>query len=192
MTERHFDIETKLLALLELSKSTAKGTENEAALALETAIRLAAKHGISLTQLAEKRRKYAGEWFSEDVTVETVEYTDERYTSVSVREWGSFAEQHGWQRHRRTYDDFEGHIWMYRQPERMPALEVRIFERNWGDIEFEVVLNPDPIIGQLDSFTQMGFDCVALGVTFDDFKRWIANDANRLSFPRIHGQSPIV
>lgn len=171
--ERNFDIEAKLLSLLELSKSEAN--DNESKLALEMAIRLAAKHGISLSSLTAKRAAYAGNWHASEVNVRpTEEYTDERFRYRSPQEWCDLVEEYGWQRHRKTYDQYEGQIWMYRHPGvTNPKLETRIFERSWGDIEFEVVKNPDPIIGSLDLYTQMGFDCVELGTTFSDFRSWL-------------------
>lgn len=184
MSERNLDIEAKLTALLELSKSTAEGTENEAKLALETAIRLAAKYGISLAKLADKRKAYAGgDWFGGTPETTTVEYTEDRYRDVGVRSWCAYAEANGWQRHRRGSDEKEGQIWSYRQEGRTPKLEVRVFERPWGDVEFEVVQNPDPIIGKLEQFVRMGFDCIELGVTYDDFCNWV--DGDKLAYERI-------
>ena len=181
--ERQFDIEAKLAALLELSKSTAEGTEHEAATALEMAIRLAAKHGISLTKLADKRKAYAGDWFSrgtssaDSATPQAdVEFSEERYLDVAVKRWCDLAESHGWERHKRTEDSKEGFIWMYRQPNREPKIEVRIFGRPWGDVEFEVVRRPDPIIGNLEQWMNMGFDCIELGVTYHDFANWLFRD----------------
>ncbi len=169
MTERNIDVEAKINALLELSKSTAEGTENEAKLALETAIRLAAKYNISLKYLAEKRKSYAGDWFRTDVKTETVEYSDERYRELQIKKWSDLAESFGWIRHTRNYDVKEGFIWSYRQENRYPKVELRIFERAWGDIEFEIVRNPDPILGKIEEWTKMGFDCLELGVTYYDF-----------------------
>ena len=79
-------------------------------------------------------------------------------------------------RHRRIHDDKEGLILMYRQPGRTPKLEVRIFERPWKDIEFEVLRNPDPILGQFEDWMNKIFDVVDLGVTFHDFGEWLQRD----------------
>jgi len=176
MSERNIDIEAKILALLELSKSVAEGTEHEAKLALEMAIRLAAKHDISLFKLAEKRQaEYAGEWFVPE-TGPTVEYTEERYAEIELKGWCQLAESFGWQRHRKMRDDFEGKIMMYRQVDRMPKLELRIFVRPWNDIEFEVLKNPDPILGEFESWMNHIFDIEVIGVTFPDFREWLEMD----------------
>ena len=179
MAERNIDIEAKLDALLELSKSTAEGTEHEAKLALEMALRLASKYGISLADFAAKQKKTAGNWYANTGDTVEVEYTDERYREAKLRSWCETAESFKWERYKRNYDKREGNIWMYRQTNRNPKLELRIFERPWGDIEFEVVRNPDPIIGQLDVWTKMGFDCIELGVTYHDFRSWLESDHHK-------------
>jgi hypothetical protein len=177
MPEKLIDIEEKIVALMELSKSTAKGTEHEAKLALETAIRLAAKYDISINKLADKRKAYAGDWFQgvSDITTE-VEYIDERYAEVHIRKWCKLAESCGWERYRKDYDDIEGHIWRYRILNRIPKIELRIFERPWGDIEYEVVKNPDPMLGHIEKWAMMGFDCIELGVVYYDFQAWLDKD----------------
>lgn len=176
MIERNLDVEAKLNALLELSKSTAEGTEHEAKLALEMAIRLASKHGISLTALSAKRKNYAGDWYSGSGATTTIEFTNARYTIHPLRKWCELVEKFGWTRHRRDSDEKEGLIWMYRMPERIPKIEVRIFERPWSDVEFEVVRKPDPILGRLEEYTKMGFDLIELGVTYSDFYEWLEKD----------------
>jgi hypothetical protein len=178
MSERQIDIEVKLLALLELSKSTAKGTENEAKLALEMAIRLASKHGISLTKLAEKRQAYAGDWFKGSTgETKVTEFTEQRFAEYALRRWSDLAEQFGWKRHRRMMDDREGLILMYRKLNQVPKLEVRIFERPWHDVEFEVLRNPDPILGEFESWMNHIFDIEHLGVTYHDFEEWLKAEA---------------
>ena len=98
MAERNIDIESKIIALLELSKSTAEGTEHEAKLALETAIRLAAKHGISISKLTEKRQAYAGmDWFRGSTPFTYVDYTTQRFADVSLQCWSQLAESFGWE-----------------------------------------------------------------------------------------------
>jgi hypothetical protein len=179
MNERKIDIEAKIFALLELSKSTAEGTEHESKSALEMAIRLAAKHGISLSSLSDKRQAYAGNWYKGAVgpdKTHVVEYTTDRFAELSLKDWCELVECFGWERHRRSHDDHEGLILAYRQPDRIPKLEVRVFERPWLDVEFEVVRNPDPTIGKFDEWMRMTFDVVELGVTYHDFKTWLEND----------------
>jgi hypothetical protein len=178
MAERNIDVETKIMALLELSKSQAEGTEHEAKLALEMAIRLAMKHGIDINKLAKKRESYAGgDWFKGSATANhVVEYSDDRFAVAALQRWAEAAEKYGWERHRRILDDKEGLILMYRQPNRSPKMEVRIFERPWEDIEFEVLRNPDPILGQFETWMNKIFDVVDLGVTFFDFQVWLEKD----------------
>jgi Protein of unknown function (DUF2786) len=179
MSERNIDVEAKIMSLLELSKSQAEGTEHEAKLALEMAIRLAMKHNIDINKLAKKRESYAGgDWFKGSTTTanKADEYTDERFAEVALQRWAEVAEKYGWERHRRIHDDKEGLILMYRQPNRTPKMEVRIFERPWQDIEFEVLRNPDPILGKFEEWMNKIFDIVDLGVTFFDFQVWMEKD----------------
>jgi len=183
--EKNFDIESKLLGLLRLSESQSAGTEHEAASALEMAIRLAAKHQIKLSELAEKRTEYAATntWFRAGATTTAKEGDD--YIApefVQVKRWCDFVEKAGWVRHRRSNDSFEGTIYAYRRPTLMEGeakLEIRIFDRPWGDIEFEVVRNPDPILGNYAEWMDRIFDCVTLGVTFEDFRQWVGETAWR-------------
>lgn len=182
VNERTFDIETKLIGLLRLSESKVGGTEHEAKLALETAIRLAAKHGIKLSSLTEKRNEFSNTntWFrggSESAPVGE-DYVAPEF--VQVARWCKFAEDNGWTRFRRTYDKKEGMIYAYRVPDRVPKLELRIFDRPWGDVEFEVVRNPDPIIGQFESWMNNIFDVIHLGVTFSDYRDWVNMNARAL------------
>lgn len=183
MSERTFDIETKLIGLLRLSESKTEGTEHEAALALETAIRLAAKHGIKLSSRNEKRNEFNNTktWFRGGATSSPA--GDEDYVApefVQVLRWCKFAEENGWTRYRRTYDAKEGMIYAYRIEGRTPKLELRIFDRPWGDVEFEVVRNPDPIIGQFQSWMDNIFDVIHLGVTFGDLQEWVRMNARAL------------
>ncbi len=175
MSERTFDIETKLIGLLRLSESKTEGTEHEAALALETAIRLAAKHGIKLSSLNDKRNEFSNTktWFRGGTasSSETTEYVAPEF--VQVARWCKFAEANGWTRFRRTYDAKEGTIYAYRIEGRTPKLELRIFDRPWGDVEFEVVRNPDPIIGQFEVWMNNIFDVIHLGVTYEDLREWV-------------------
>lgn len=185
--EKNFDIESKISALLRLSESTAIGTSNEAALALETAIRMAAKHGIKISDLADKRNEYVtNTWFhgqAHTSQTTTREYREPEW--VSVKRWCDTAEKHGWSRHRKTHDVKEGWIYAYRKDGQSPKLELRIFNRPWGDIEFEVIRNPDPIIGEYQAWMEQIFDVVALGVTYEDFYSWIQSP--KISKPRPPG-----
>lgn len=64
-------------------------------------------------------------------------------------------------------------IYAYRKEGQNPKLELRIFDRPWGEIEFEVIRNPDPILGNFEQWMDAIFDIVYLGVTFSDFRDWI-------------------
>lgn len=175
--EKNFDIESKISALLRLSESTASGTSNEAALALETAIRMAAKHGIKISDLADKRNEYVtNTWFRGQSHASQAETPAGEYREpewVTIKRWCDTAEKCGWTRHRKTHDAKEGWIYAYRKDGQVPKLELRIFNRPWGDIEFEVIRNPDPIIGEYQAWMEQIFDVVSLGVTYEDFSAWI-------------------
>lgn len=175
MNERTFDIESKLLGLLRLSESTVSGTENEAKLALEMAIRMAAKHGVKLSTLADKRNEYAATntWFRGGSSTAPANDNYVAPELVKVARWCAYAESLGWSRYRRSHNQREGTIYAYRQEGRTPKLELRIFDRPWGDVEFEVIKNPDPILGAYEAWMENIFDVVCLGVTFEDFRAWV-------------------
>jgi hypothetical protein len=181
MNDRLFDIEGKIIALLALSESTAEGTEHEAKTALEIAIRLAAKHNISLSGLAQKRSQKTTDWFRGGKAGEAemrgfdavYGFDEEHFATIAVQRWCALADKFGWQRHRRSYDKREGMIYAYRMPGLKPKLELRVFDRPWGEVEFEIVRNPDPIIGQYEAWMEDLFDIVALGVTYHDFAAWL-------------------
>lgn len=171
MTERLFDVETKLLNLLRLAESEAKGTEHEAKVAMEMAIRLSAKHGIKLSTLQTKKNESLTNWFrgggSTAPDQEVKEYVEPELREV--KHWCDLAERHGWQRHRRTRDPKEGMIYAYRMGVN-PKMELRIFLRPWNDVEFEIITNPDPILGAYESWMENIFDVLAVGVTYEDFR----------------------
>lgn len=174
MKERNFDIEAKISSLLRLAESTASGTANESKLALEMAIRMAAKHGIKISDLADKRNEYVtNTWFKggAQTSNEPQEYQEAEW--AHVKRWCDVAEKAGWTRYRKTHDDREGWIYAYRKEGQVPKLELRIFDRPWGDTEFEVIRNPDPIIGDYETWMDNIFDVIAIGVTFNDFGRWL-------------------
>lgn len=178
MSERKFDIESKLIGLLRLAQSNTENNQNESAAAMEMAIRLATKHGVKLSSLTTEQSP-TKEWFrgstnSSNSTDTQKEYVPFEYIEIS--KWCSLAEKFRWERHSRFRDPKEGEIYCYRNTNGTTKLELRIFNRPWGDVEFEVIRNPDPIIGDYQSWMEGIFDVVYLGVTFSDFREWIKSN----------------